>query len=240
MTWGDYIILDRICIGLIIACFILAIYAQLNVKSTYAKYSRLITKNEVSGYESARMILDRNGLYNVKIEKIHGHLNDHYDPRANVIRLSEDVYSGTSPASVGVAAHEAGHALQYAKGYIPVKIRTKIIPVTSFCSRWSMLLIFLGFLFLAFPFGYYMALVGVAFYSMAVIFQLITLPVEFNASNRAIKCLEGSNRFEDKEIKASRKVLKAAALTYVAALASSAVTLLRYLIIIFGSRRRND
>lgn len=187
----------------------------------------------MTGYDSARRILDANGLGNVRIERVHGHLTDHYDPRANVIRLSDSVHDSSSAAAIGVAAHEAGHAVQHAKGYAPIKLRQSIIPVTRIGSSLATPLFIIG-LFMALPALMY---VGIAFFSFAVVFQLVTLPVEFNASNRAMEALNSSGILSESELKASRKVLTAAALTYVAALASSLLSLLR-LLVLANNRKR--
>lgn len=218
---------------IVLPALIFTIWAQINVNSTYSKYSKVSTARHMTGYESARRILDANGLNHVRIERVHGHLTDHFDPKANVIRLSDSVHDATSAAAIGVAAHEAGHAVQHAKGYGPIKIRQAIIPVTKIGSAMAMPLFLIGMLF-AMPELMY---VGIAFYSLALIFQLVTLPVEFNASNRAMAALDASGVLSSSELKASRKVLTAAALTYVAALATSLLSLLR-LLVIANNRRR--
>lgn len=213
---------------------IFAVWAQIKVQSTFKKYNKVATKRGITGYYAARKILDENGLFHVPVEQIKGRLSDHYDPRANVIRLSSEVYNGSSCAAVGVAAHEAGHAVQYAKGYTPIKIRSAILPVASFGSNASFILFLIGFIFAdVWPLMY----VGIAFFMAAVIFQLVTLPVEFNASNRAITALEASQILYPDELQKSKKVLSAAAMTYVAALAASLLSLLR-LILLAGGRRR--
>lgn len=212
----------------------LAIWAQINVSTTYSKYNKLKTSGGVTGFEAARRILDANGLYNVGIERIRGQLTDHYDPRANVIRLSEAVYFSTSAAAVGVASHEAGHAVQHAVGYAPIKLRTSIIKVTGFGSMMAMPLFLIGLIF-ATPALMY---AGIILYSLVAFFQLVTLPVEFNASKRAMAALSGSGCFSSEELRGAKKVLSAAALTYVAALASSLLSLLRLLVIANGRSRR--
>lgn len=218
---------------IVLPALIFTIWAQHNVNSTYEKYSKVSVSRRMTGYDSARRILDANGLQEVRIERVHGHLTDHYDPRANVIRLSDSVHDSSSAAAIGVAAHEAGHAVQHAKGYAPIKLRMSIIPITRIGSAMAMPLFILG-LFLALPELMY---VGIAFYSLALLFQLVTLPVEFNASNRAMAALDKSGMLSDSELRASRKVLTAAALTYVAALASSLLSLIR-LLVIANNRRR--
>ena len=225
---------DYYYIALVLPMVILSLIAQWSVNSTFEKYSKKTTMRGITGYESAKMILDANGLSHIRIERVSGRLTDHYDPKANVIRLSDAVYDSRSVAAVGVAAHEAGHAVQHAKGYIPIKIRAAIIPVTNIGSRLAIPLILLGLLFAG---GEALAYIGVALFSLTAIFQLVTLPVEFNASRRAISAMEGSYRFDGMEITAARKVLSAAAMTYVAALAVSLAQLLRLLLIVGGRRR---
>lgn len=218
---------------IVLPALIFTVWAQFNVNSTFEKYAKVKTKHNMTGYDSARKILDANQLYDVKIEHIAGNLTDHYDPRANVIRLSDAVYNSTSAAAVGVAAHEAGHAVQHAKGYFPIKIRQAIIPVTRIGSTLAMPLFLIGLIAALEPLVY----AGIIFYSLAVLFQLVTLPVEFNASNRAMAALRWDGQLDADELTASKKVLTAAALTYVAALASSLLTLLRLLVIANGRRR---
>ena len=217
---------------LIIPGFIISLWAQIKVSTTFNKYSKIKTVRGLSGADAARRILDANGLSHVKIEQVRGKLTDHYDPRANVIRLSESVYNSTSPSAIGVAAHEVGHAIQYAKNYTPITVRMKIIPVTRFGSMLAMPLFFIG-LILANP---ALTMVGLILYSLVVLFQLATLPVEFNASSRAMSALSATGILNEEELRASKKVLTAAAMTYVAALLTSLLTLLRLLIL---SGRRN-
>ena len=217
---------------LIIPGFIISLWAQIKVSTTFNKYSKIKTARGLSGAAAARRILDANGLQHVKIEQVRGSLTDHYDPRANVIRLSESVYHATSPSAIGVAAHEAGHAIQYAKNYAPINVRMRIIPVTKIGSMLSMPLFFIGLIF-ANP---ALTMIGIILYSVVVLFQLATLPVEFNASARAMEALSSTGILKDEELTASRKVLTAAAMTYVAALLTSLLTLLRLLIL---SGRRN-
>ncbi len=218
---------------LLIPAIIFVTWAQINVSSTYKKYSKIATRSGMTGYDAARAILDANGLTHVKIEPISGELTDHFDPTSNVIRLSSVVYDKPSAAAVGVAAHEAGHAVQYAEGYVPMKIRSAIIPATNFGSKLAMPLVILGII-LAFP---PVAFIGVVLFSLSTVFQLVTLPVEFNASRRALTALEGSSRLGGEELSASKKVLRAAALTYVGALAMSLLNLLRVILIAGRSRR---
>lgn len=219
---------------LVIPVFIFSIWAQFKVNSTYEKYSKIPTRSGLTGASAARRILDANGLQHVKIEHIRGNLNDHFDPRANVIRLSDAVHDSQSAAAIGVAAHEAGHAVQYAKHYAPIKLRAAIIPVTRFGSMLSIPLFFIGLL----AASDVLMLGGIVLYATIALFQFITLPVEFNASHRAMKALSASGMLVKEELSAAKQVLSAAAMTYVAALATSLMTLLR-LIILAGGRRRN-
>ena len=218
---------------LVIPGFIISVWAQIKVSTTFNKYSKMTTARGLSGYAAARQILDANGLYNVKIEQIRGELTDHYDPRANVIRLSESVYHATSPAAIGVAAHEAGHAIQYATGYSPIKVRANLVPITNIGSMLSMPIFIIGLIF-AFPL---LTNMGIILYSLVALFQLVTLPVEFDASSRAMSVLQSSGMLNDDELAASNKVLSAAAMTYVAALLTSLLTLLRLLLLANGRRR---
>lgn len=219
---------------LVIPGFIISLWAQFKVQSAFKKYSAFPTQKGLTGYAAARKILDANGLSHVYIEQTGGHLSDHYDPRANVIRLSESVYSSSSPAAIGVAAHEAGHAIQYAKNYAPIKLRAGLVKITNFSSALAIPLFFIGLFFASDA----LMLTGIILYSAISFFQLVTLPVEFNASGRALKVLKSSSMLNESELKASKKVLSAAAMTYVAALLTSLLTLLR-LILIAGNRRRD-
>ena len=219
---------------LVIPGFLISLWAQIKVSSTFKKYSSVRTRRGLTGYEAARRILDANGLQHIAIERVRGHLSDHYDPRNNVIRLSESVYSSCSPAAIGVAAHESGHAIQYAKQYGPIKMRAGLVSITQISSMLAIPLFFIG-LFMA---SDALMLAGIVLYAAIAFFQLVTLPVEFNASSRALKVLSGMRMLDGDELDASRKVLTAAALTYVAALLTSLLTLLR-LILLAGGRRRN-
>ncbi|HCB65878.1 MAG TPA: peptidase, partial [Ruminococcaceae bacterium] len=181
---------------LIVPSLLLALWAQMMVSSNFKKYSQVYNRRGYTGADAARMILDSNGLYHVRIERVSGNLTDHYDPKAEVIRLSDSVYGSASVAAVGVAAHEAGHAVQHATGYLPIKIRSAIIPVTQIGSQLSIPLILLGFLFQLKP----LVFVGILFYATAALFQLVTLPVEFNASSRAMKVLEQSEMLAGDEL----------------------------------------
>lgn len=236
---GDWTIL------ILLPAMIFAIIAQARVQSTFNKYSKTRTFSGLDGASAARMILDKNGLYSVRIERVHGHLTDHYDPRANVIRLSDSTYSSDSAAAIGVAAHEAGHAVQHAVGYFPIKLRMAIIPITRFGSALAMPLFLIGMLLTAFSYnsgiGEIFMLLGILFFSFSTLFQLVTLPTEFNASSRAMEALRGSGRLGSQDLSAARQVLSAAAMTYVAALATSLAYLLRFVLIFMGAsgRRRN-
>lgn len=224
--------IDATYIFLVLPAVIFALWAQFNVKSTFSKYSKIASRSGMTGFDSARRILDANGLGDVRIAHIAGDLTDNYNPTDNTIYLSDSVYGSNSAAAIGVAAHEAGHAVQHATGYTPIKIRSAIIPITNIGSNLAMPLIILGII-LSFP---TLAYIGVAAFGLSTLFQLVTLPVEFDASGRALKALEGSLDGED--LASARKVLRAAALTYVAALAVSLVNLLRLLIIVAGNDRR--
>jgi len=195
------------------------------VKSSFKKYSKQRTNNGMTGADAALHVLQQAGIDNVRIERIHGNLTDHFDPRDNVIRLSDSVYDAPSVAAVGVAAHEAGHAVQYSASYVPMKIRSAIIPVTSIGSQMAMPIVFLGIVF-SFP-G--LINIGILLFGAVVVFQLITLPVEFNASRRAINALRETGLLTTEELPASKKVLTAAAMTYVGALAVSLAQMLRLL-----------
>ena len=219
---------------LVIIGFIFAMIASGGVQSAFKKYSKVKSYRNYTGADAARNILDDNGLYNVRIEHINGNLSDHYDPKANVIRLSDSTYSDTSVAAIGVAAHEAGHAVQHAVGYVPIKVRNAIVPAVNIASTLSMPLFLIGLLFAA-PM---LTNLGIILFSGALVFQVVTLPVEFNASRRAITILNQSAMLEEDELRGAKKVLKAAAMTYVAAVISTALQLLR-LVLLSNSRRRD-
>ena len=219
---------------IVLPALIISAWAQIKVSTTFNKYAKLYSKRGMTGADAARRILDSHGLHDVKVEHIRGQLTDHYDPRENVIRLSDAVYGSVSAAAIGVAAHEAGHAVQHAEGYFPIRVRSAVIPATRFGSMLSIPLFFIG-LILASP---ALLLAGIALYSLVAIFQLVTLPVEFNASARAIRVLRSSGMLSEEELSASKKVLTAAALTYVAALLTSLLTLLRLIVLAGGSNRR--
>ena len=217
---------------------VLAIWAQIKVSTTFNKYSRTPTATNRTADQVARMILDNNGLSDVRIERVRGSLSDHYDPRSKVLRLSDTVYGKRSAAAIGVAAHEAGHAIQHATGYAPVILRSKMVPITSFASRFTWIIITLGILLLSFGtmLGYYALHVGIALFAVTTLFQLVTLPCEFDASRRALSEMNATGLYSRGELAISKKVLSAAALTYVASLVVSALHLLR-LILSFSRRR---
>ena len=221
---------------------IFAIWAQIRVKSTYSKYSKIRNSRGLTGAAAAELILRHYGVTDVRIEPCGGELTDHYSPNEKVIRLSENVYNSTSVAAVGIACHEAGHAAQHAEDYLPNKIRSALVPVTNFGSRFGLLIAFAGY-FLALlansPIGYYVIIFGLLLYGLVALFQFVTLPVEFNASKRALQVIDETGILAGDEYKAARRVLTAAALTYVAALATAIVNLLYYAIRLLGNSKRN-
>lgn len=226
-------LLDIVYIGILLV-FIYSIYAQYQVSATFRRYSTGTNHFDYTAAEIAEKILQKNGVYDVRIERVAGNLTDHYDPRNNVLRLSDRVYASASPAAIGVAAHEAGHAIQYANNYIPVKIRTAILPAVQFGSYGFLLFLILGLIFSYPP----LTMIGIVCFAATTLFQFVTLPVEFNASRRAMRAIAEGGYLTQEEQGAAKKVLKAAAMTYVAAFAASLLQLLR-LILIFGNRR-ND
>ena len=235
LFWGDTTIL------VLIPAMIFAFWAQIRVNSTFKKYAKIPSRRGLTGAEAARRVLDANGLRHITIERVHGHLTDHFDPKAGVIRLSDATYASTSVAAIGVAAHEAGHAVQHAEGYVPIKVRSAIIPLTRFGSFLAMPLFLIGLLlgggsYLGYGIGTIFMVTGILFFSFSTLFQLVTLPTEFNASARAMKALEDGGLLAADELPGAKATLSAAAMTYVAALASSLASLLR-LILIFNRRR---
>lgn len=226
---------DSTYILVIIGALICAI-ASINVNATYRKYSRVMSERGLTARDCAEAILRSAGIDDVRIEHVRGNLTDHYSPSERVLRLSDSVYNSTSVAAIGVAAHECGHAIQHQEDYAPLKLRTLSVPAANFGSFLSWPVIVIG-LILGKP---NIAQIGVVLFSLVVLFQLITLPVEFNASARALRVLEGQNLLVGNEMDGARKVLKAAALTYVAALFSSILQLLRLILITQGSGRRRD
>ena len=226
--------IDIYYIILILPALLFGLWAQSQVNSSFNKYSRVGTMRGMTGAQAAEYILNQNGIYDVEVRHIKGNLTDNFNPKNKTINLSDSVYNSTSIAAVGVAAHEAGHAVQHALNYKPIRIREMIIPVTQIGSWLYLPIILVGFIFSS----QYLVNLGILLFSTLAIFQLVTLPVEFNASSRAIDTLEGSGILYGEEITGAKKVLRAAALTYVAALVSSLAQLLR-LVLIFGGRRRD-
>ena len=225
---------------LVLPFLILSLWASSHVKSTFRRYSTQYSMRKITGAQAAQRVLQANGIYGVRVERIAGQLTDHYDPKANVIRLSDEVYSSTSTAAIGVACHEAGHAVQYAQSYFPIRIRSIIIPVTNFGSKLAMPLILIGLLVSTFAnFSTFLIYLGIACFGLSLVFQLVTLPVEFNASQRAMAAIDQGDLLTEEEQRGARKTLTAAAMTYVAATAVSLTQLLR-LILLFGGRRRRD
>lgn len=231
---------DMTYLYLVLPCILLAMWASSNVNRTFRKYSEQHSVRHITGADAAQRVLRANGVTGVRVERIGGNLTDHYDPKTNVIRLSDTVYNATSTAAIGVACHEAGHAVQYAQNYAPIKLRAAIVPITNFGSKLAMPLILLG-LVLTFleSFSFTLVYLGIACFGLSVVFQLVTLPVEFNASRRAMTAIRDSNILTEEEQVGARKTLTAAALTYVAATAVALSQLLR-LLVIFGGRRRRD
>lgn len=235
MPYYGYYGIDIYYIVLVIPCVIFAFWAQSRVNGTFNRYSKVMNRRGLTGAQAAEAVLRQNGVTGVRVEWVAGRLSDHFDPRTNTIRLSNDVYSSTSVASIGVAAHEAGHAVQYAVGYFPIRLRAAIIPVTRFGSMAALPLIILGL----FMNSGIMIDIGIWAFALSTVFQLITLPVEVNASNRALAAIEEGGLLTEDEYPMARKTLSAAAMTYVAALAVSLAQLLR-LLLMFGGRNRDD
>ena len=217
---------------------VICMLASANVNRTFQKYSRIRSHSGMIGREAAERLLHANGIYDVTVQRVAGNLTDHYDPRNKTLNLSDSTYASTSVAAIGVAAHECGHAVQHANGYAPLKIRGSLVPVANFGSTLAWPLILIGFLIQGNA-SVLLINLGILLFSAAVLFQIVTLPVEFNASSRALKSLETNGILYTEEVADTRKVLRAAALTYVASAASAILQLLR-LILISGGRRRND
>lgn len=229
---------DMTYILLVLPCFILALWANSRVNSTFKKYSKQLSSRGITGAQAAERVLRSYSVADVRIQRVGGNLTDHFDPKTNTVRLSDSVYDSTSTAAIGVACHEAGHAVQYAQQYAPIKLRAAIIPVTNFGTRIAMPLILIGFLFSAFGnISYTIIYLGIACFGLSFVFQLITLPVEFNASRRALTAIEETEILTQDEFIGARKTLSAAAMTYVAAAAVALAQLLR-LISLFGRRRK--
>ena len=229
--------IDWTYIVLVMPALILAMAAQGKVSSTFNKYSRVQSHIGITGAEAARRIMEQNGIYDVSIERVSGNLTDHYDPSRKVLRLSDSVYSSSSIAAIGVAAHETGHAIQHARNYAPLSLRSLMVPLANIGSRLSMPLILIGLLFsFASSMGNTLITLGIIFFGLSVVFTIITLPVEFNASRRAIACLDESRILYSDEIDGAKKVLSAAAMTYVASTVVALANLLR-IIVVFGNGR---
>ena len=219
---------------------LLSLWASSNVNSTFKKYANQYSMRHITGAQAAQRVLSANGVSGVRIERVGGNLTDHYDPKTNVIRLSGSVYDATSTAAIGVACHEAGHAVQYAHNYAPIKLRAAIVPITNIGAKLAMPLILLGIILTFLEnFSFAFVYAGIACFGLSVVFQLVTLPVEFNASRRAMVAISEAGLLTEEEQKGARKTLTAAALTYVAATAVALAQLLR-LLILFGGRRRDD
>ena len=226
-VWGPYMYL-------LIPAILLSLYAQFKISSSYKKYSKIRSQSGLTGAQTARALLNSNGLYDVRVERVGGRLTDHYDPSARVINLSEDVYQGNSLSSVAVAAHETGHALQHASGYVPMQLRSSFVPIANLGSGAGQILIIAG---LFIPSVSWLLELGILAFTFAVLFQIITLPVEYNASHRALSLLQEGNLLGGEELRGARSVLNAAALTYVAAALAAVLTLARFILI---ARGRND
>lgn len=219
---------------LVVPALLISLWAQLKVKSTFNRYEQVYARQGITAAQAARRILDQNGLYGVRIEMTGGKLTDHYDPRTNVIRLSQSVYNSPSVAALGVAAHEAGHAVQYGVNYLPIKIRNGLVPITNICSSLSIPLVIIGFIMSARP----LVIAGILLFAAVAVFQFVTLPVEFNASRRAIAVLGESGMLDEGELQGAKRVLSAAAMTYVAALLVSLAQLLR--LVLLANQRNRD
>lgn len=222
---------------LVIIGAVLCILAQTRVGSTFHKYAKVRSRSGMTGAQAAQRILELSGIYDVRVEYIKGELTDHYDPKAKVVRLSQSTYGSNSIAAIGVAAHECGHALQHNKGYAPLKIRTALVPAANIGSKLGIPIILLGVLF---GMNQLFIQIGIWVFALAVLFQVVTLPVEYNASSRALAMLGDYGLMENEETQGCRKVLSAAALTYVAAAASSILQLLRLILLFGNNNRRRD
>lgn len=222
---------------LVLIGVVITLWAQWRVNSAFSKYSRIRSRTGMTGAEAAQRLLQSQGIYDVRVQRVGGSLTDHYDPRTKTVNLSDDVFNVSSVAAIGVAAHECGHAIQDNVGYVPLRIRGNLVPVANIGSRLSWPLILIGLLISGL--GSPLVEIGIIMFSLAVLFQLVTLPVEFDASARAVRLLDAEGILAGDEVSGTRKVLHAAALTYVAAAATSILQLLR-LVILFGGRRRDD
>ena len=228
-SYGDFLA-NNVYFILLIPVILLSLWAQLQVSSSFRRYNAVSNRRRMTGAQAAQAVLHAHGVFDVAIRPCRGSLTDHYDPRDNTIYLSETVYNAPTIAAVGVACHEAGHAVQYAVGYGPIRLRSAMIPATQFGSKFSFILLLIGLIL----YSQTAFLVGILLFSLTTFFQLVTLPVEFNASRRALEAIEGQNLLDSAELSGARRVLRAAALTYVAALLMSALQLLRYVLIFVG------
>lgn len=219
----------------IVPCIIITLICQVKVQSTFSKYSKIRNSRNITGTQAAEYVLRQNGVTGVRIEHVSGSMTDHFDPRTNVIRLSDTVYNSNSIAAVGVACHEAGHAVQHAEGYLPNKIRGFILPMAKIGSQLSWILILLGLIFTA-KVGFVLLYIGIVLFSLSVLFTIATLPVEFNASKRALECIRESDLLYGDEYTGAKRTLQAAAMTYVAAALTAIMQLLRLIIIARGRR----
>ena len=231
--------IDLTYIVLVLPAVLLSLWASWNVNSTYRRYSQNSNSRGLTAAEAARRVLNANGLSNVPIECIPGELTDHFDPSANVVRLSEGVFGSCSTAAIGVACHEVGHAIQHATGYLPVRIRSAIVPVTNIGAKLSVPLIMAGLLLSGFSQKLIMAAyIGILLFSLCAVFQVVTLPTEFNASRRALVSIQDMNLLTGEELTGAKRTLRAAALTYVAALATTLVQLLRFILLVNSRNNR--
>lgn len=219
----------------IVPCIIITLICQVRVQSTFSKYSKIRNSRNITGAQAAEYVLRQNGVTGVRIEHVSGSMTDHFDPRTNVIRLSDTVYNSNSVAAVGVACHEAGHAVQHAEGYLPNKVRSIILPMAKIGSQLSWILILLGLVFTA-KVGFVLLYIGIVLFSLSVLFTIATLPVEFNASKRALECIRGSDLLYGDEYTGAKRTLQAAAMTYVASALTAIMQLLRLIIIARGRR----
>ena len=231
-SYGDFLA-NNLYVLLLIPVLLLSLWAQFQVSGSFRRYNAVNNRRRITGAQAAEAVLRAHGVFGVPVRPCRGNLTDHYDPRTNVIRLSDSVYDSATISAVGVAAHEAGHAVQYAEGYGPIQVRAAIIPVTQVGSQFGIVLLIVGILLTSEP----LFLVGIILFSFTTLFQLITLPVEFNASRRAMETIRGQQLLMDEEADGARKVLSAAAMTYVAALLMSIVQLLRFVLMFAGRRR---
>ena len=236
MPHGFFYGFDWTYLVFIVPCIIITLICQMNVSSTFAKYSKIRNSRNMTGAQAAEYLLRHNGVTGVRIEHVSGSMTDHFDPRTNVIRLSDTVYNSTSVAAIGVACHEAGHAVQHAEGYFPNKIRSIILPGARIGSQISWILILLGFLFTA-KIGFILLYIGIVLFALSVLFTIATLPVEFNASKRALECIKSTNLLAGDEYTGAKRTLQAAAMTYVASALTAIMQLVRLILI---AKRRND